>query len=473
MAQLCYHLTLGILFITFGTTIMDKGKSVSSQSLSLKTKIAYGVSDLGITLPLSSIAFFLLYFYTDVIRFAPMLAGTALLVAKAWDAVSDPLMGQLSDGTRSRWGRRRPYLLFGALPYAVLFTLIWIPQATSSTAINYLVVIGLFILFFTASTIVTVPYNALLPELALLPHERTKLTAFRQPFSVIGWVAGSALVLPLVAALGGGRRGYILMAGIFGAVALIAFLITTTSITERADFSKKDSVPIGQSFLLTFKNRPFWWFIAAYSLVSLGYTILSGVLIFYAKYWLLNEGLFTVMMGIVMGFLLLSIPLWVWISGKIGKKEGFIAGIVVLIISAGAIFFLPRTGGISLFLLMGLAGVGTGAYFLFPYSILPEIIDYDELTSGTRREGAYFGIAFLIFKVSIALAPFVTGTILARVGYVPDIPQTQQTLLGIRLLVGLIPSVLFVLGLIALWIFPLNRRHCEDIVARLSATRGQ
>ncbi len=451
---------------------MNERNITSSTPLSLRTKIAYGVSDLGITLPLSSIAFFLLYFYTDVIHFSPLLAGTALLVAKAWDAVSDPLMGQISDATRSHRGRRRPYLLFGALPYAVLFVLIWTPQVSSSATVNYLIVTGLFILFFTASTIVTVPYNALLPELALLPHERTKLTAYRQPFSVIGWVAGSALVLPLVAALGGGRQGYILMASIFGVVALIVFLITATSVRERIDFSRKGSVPIGRSFILTFKNRPFWWFIAAYSLVSLGYTILSGVLIYYAKYWLHNAGLFTVMMGIVMGFLLLSIPLWVWVSGKIGKKEGFLIGIVVLIVSAGAIFFLPPTGGAFLFILMGLAGIGTGAYFLFPYSILPEIIDYDELTSGTRREGAYFGIAFLIFKISIALAPFITGTILTAVGYIPDAPQTQHTLLGIRLLVGVIPSALFALGLIFLWAFPLNRRYCEDIVTKLSVTRN-
>jgi GPH family glycoside/pentoside/hexuronide:cation symporter len=378
--------------------------TISPEHLSFWRKITYGVSDLGITLPLSSIAFFLLYFFTDVAHFSPMLAGTALLIAKAWDAVSDPLMGQISDTTRSRWGRRRPYILFGAVPYAVLFILIWVPRATSNIVIDYVFVTALFILFFTASTIVTVPYNALLPELALSPHERTKLTAYRQPFSVIGWVAGSALVLPLVAALGGGRQGYVLMAGIFGALALMVFLITALSVRERADFSRRESISITRSFLLTFKNAPFWWFIAAYSLVSLGYTILSGVLIFYAKYWLSNEGLFTVMMGIVMGFLLLSIPLWVWVSGKIGKKEAFLIGIIVLIVSAASIFFLPRESRVGLFILMGVAGIGTGAYFLFPYAILPEIIDFDELTSGTRREGAYFGIAFLIFKVSIALA---------------------------------------------------------------------
>ncbi len=446
--------------------------SFSDEKLPLATKIAYGVSDLGITLPLSTVAFFLLYFYTDIAHFSPTLVGTALLVAKVWDAVADPLMGQISDMTKSPWGRRRPYLFFGALPYAVLFVLIWTPLVTRSEIINSVLLTAVFIAFFSASTVVTVPYNALLPELALAPHERTKLTAYRQPFSVIGWVAGSALVIPLVAMLGGDKRGFFLTAVVFSMVALLVFLITAFSIREREDFSRREALPIVKSFALTLKNGAFWWFIAAYSLVSLGYTILSGVLIYYAKYWLGDKNLFTPMMGIVMGVLLLSVPLWVWLSGKIGKKESFMIGIVVLIAAALAIFFLPRDDRTLLYVFMAVAGVGTGAYFLFPYAMLPEIIDLDELTSGTRREGAYFGIAFLIFKVSIALAPFITGAILANVGYVPDMPQNERALAGIRWLVGGVPSALFVLGLIFLAFFPLSKAKYGEIERDLAGVRG-
>ena len=448
----------------------DSNGPLSDNRLPFKTKIAYGVSDLGITLPLSTIAFFLLYFYTDVIGLSPTLAGTALLIAKAWDAVSDPLMGQVSDMTGSRWGRRRPYLLFGALPYAILFVLIWTPLVTGNDVADFILITAAFILFFTASTVVTVPYNALLPELALSPHERTKLTAYRQPFAVAGWVAGSALVIPLVAALSGGKQGFLFMALIFGAVALFVFLITGLSIRERDDFRDRKALPIIRSFLLTLRNGPFWWFIAAYSLVSVGYTTLSGVLIFWAKYWLGNENLFIPMMGIVMGVLLLSIPFWVWISGKIGKKESFLIGIGVLIGAAVTIFFFPWDKRISLFILMAVAGIGTGAYFLFPYAMLPEIIDLDELATGTRREGAYFGIAFLIFKVSIALAPFITGTILKKTGYVANIPQTEGALAGIRWLVGGVPAAFFSLGLVFLFFFPLTKgkyREIEDALTKL------
>ncbi len=418
------------------------------------------------------ITFFLFYFYTDVVNFSPVLAGTAMLIAKGWDAITDPLMGQITDKTKSPLGRRRPYLKFVALPYAFFFILLWTPISDHGDRVTFCYLLLSFILFFTASTAVTVPYNALLPELSLDPHERTKLTAFRQPFSVIGWVSGSALVLPLVAIFTGGREGFFITALIFGMISFIVFIVTFFGVRERPDFMEKKSLPILKSFLETLKNRPFWIFIAVYTLVSLGYTILSTVLIYYAKYWLGDEALFTVMMGIVMGLLLLSIPLWVFISGKIGKKEAFLIGIVVLIVAAVLLLIHPRGTSFFLYIIMGVAGIGTGAYFLFPYAIMPEIVDTDELVTGTRREGAFFGIYFLIFKIAIATAPFITGLVLKRVGYVANVEQTETALFGIRMLVGGIPLAFFILGFLALLLFPLTKKRYEEISSALSKIRG-
>lgn len=437
----------------------------------IKAKLAYGIGDLGISLPLSVITFFLLYFYTDVVNFSPILAGTAMFIAKGWDAISDPLMGQITDKTKSPLGRRRPYLRFVALPYAFFFIILWTPIVGQGEKATFFYLLTSFILFFTASTAVSVPYNALLPELSLSPHERTKLTAYRQPFSVIGWVAGSALVLPLVDIFTGAREGFFFTTLIFGMIAFIVFIVTFFGVKERPDFMKKESLPITRSFLETLKNGPFWIFIAVYTLISLGYTILSTVLIYYSKYWLGDEALFTVMMGIVMGFLLLSIPLWVFISGKIGKKEAFLIGIVVLIIAAVLLFVYPQGIGTGLYIIMGVAGIGTGAYFLFPYAIMPEIIDTDELVTGTRREGAFFGIYFLIFKIAIATAPFITGLVLKRVGYVANVEQTETALFGIRVLVGGIPLAFFVLGFFALLTFPLTKKRYEEISLSLSKIR--
>ena len=436
--------------------------------LPIKSKIAYAVSDLGITLPLSAISFFLLYYYTDMLKMAPYLVGMAMTIAKAWDAVSDPLMGQISDATRSRWGRRRPYILFAAVPYALFFIMLWTPAASNTEMQNFIYLLAVFILFFTASTVIAIPYNALLPELTLDHHDRTRLAGYRQPFSIIGWIAGSAAMLPLVNALSGGQRGFFFTSIIFGCIACIVFTITFFGIKEREEFSNKESLPLIKSFSFTFKNRAFWIFIAVYSLTSLGYTILSTVLIYYAKYCLGSADIFPAMMGTVMGCLLLSIPFWVFLSGKIGKKESFIIGILVLVTASILLTVYSGGAGASFYAIMVVAGIGTGAYFMFPFAIMPEIIDLDELETGTRREGTYYGIFFFIFKLSIALAPLIVGVVLNLFGYQPDTALSARTLFGIRTLVGIIPLGLFLAGLLCLVTFPINRRANIEIAQKLS-----
>ncbi len=461
--------------------IVKRGASGTGKILPVKTKLFYGVSDLGTALPLSAITFFLLYFYTDVAAVMPATglgltsatAGLALFLAKIWDAISDPLMGQISDRTRSRWGRRRPYLLFGALPYTLFFILLFTPPIVAGKWPTFAYLLIMFILFFTSSTVVAVPYNALLPELSLDSHERTKLMAFRQPFSVAGWVIGSAVLPLLVVLFSGGMLGYSNTAILFGAICCVALLTTFYGVKEREGFKTARPLPLVESFRQTFSNGPFWIFIAVYTLTSLGYTILSTVLIYYSKYWLGKEELFTPIMAIVMGCLLLSIPMWVYISGRIGKKETFVIGIIVLISAVLFIFSHPRETGPLFYAIMVVAGIGTGAYFLFPYAIMPEIIDLDELKTGTRREGAYFGIYFLIFKIAIALAPFIVGVTMDRTGFVPNVPQSDTALFGIRMLVGPVPAIFFSLGLIALFFFPLNKKKYGEIEEMLKEIRSK
>jgi Na+/melibiose symporter-like transporter len=328
------------------------------------------------------------------------------------------------------------------------------------------------ILFFTASTAVTVPYNALLPELSLDPHERTTLSAWRQPFSIFGLTTGIVLLLPLVAYFGGGRDGFLKTALVFGLVAIIVFFITFSGVRERPDFMKKESLPMAESFSETVKNRPFWIFIAVCFLVSVGYAVFSAVLIYYVNYWLGSEKQLINIMGIVMGFSLLSIPVWVYISGRIGKKDAFLVGIAVLMIGAVLLLIHPRDVSYFLYAIMGIVGIGAGAYYLFPYAIMPEIVDFDEIVTKTRREGVFFGIYLFIFKIAIGTASLVTSFVLDGFGYIPNVEQTETALFGIRMLVGGIPLVFFILGFLALLKFPLTKKRYEEISQTLSGIRG-
>jgi sugar (glycoside-pentoside-hexuronide) transporter len=443
-------------------------------SVPLKTKLSYGVADLGICLPLSTVTFFLLYFYTDVIGLSPALAGLAMFLPKIWDAVSDPMMGQISDHTRSRWGRRRPYLLFGSFPYVVAFILLWTPFSSLGSTGTFVYLIITYILFFTGSTVVGVPFNALLPEISLDPHERTKLQAFRQPFAVIGWIAGSALVLPLVGMLseGGGQPGFVRVAAIFGFFTLIAFTITFLGVRERPDFIQSKTLSVLSSLRKTFKNRLFLIFALVYVLSSVGYTLLSTSIIYYAKYWLGSEPFFTVMMGLVLGFVLVSIPIWVFVSGKIGKKETFIIGLMVFIVAMALLPLHPPRVTPFIYVIMVIAGFGSGAYFIFPFAIMPEIIDVDELSTGTRREGMYFGIYFLMLKIAVALAPAIVGLSLGFFGFEANQEQTETALNGIRMVSGFAPLGFLALALITLFFFPLGKAKADEVNRKLTEMRN-
>ena len=441
-------------------------------SVPLKTKLSYGIADLGICLPLSTVTFFLLYFYTDIIGLSPALAGLAMFLPKIWDAVSDPLMGQISDHTRSPWGRRRPYLLFGSFPYVIAFVLLFTPLSSLGTTGLFVYLIVTYILFFTGSTVVGVPFNALLPEISLDPHERTKLQAYRQPFAVIGWIAGSALVLPLVNMLSGGQTGFVRMAAIFGFFTVLAFTTTFLGVRERPDFIHSKTLSVFSSLRETFKNKLFLVFTAVYVFSSMGYTLLSTSIIYYAKYWLGSEPFFTVMMGMVLGFVLVSIPIWVLISGKIGKKETFIIGLLVFIVAMALLPLHPPRITPFVYIIMIIAGFGSGAYFIFPYAIMPEIIDVDELSTGTRREGMYFGIYFLMLKIAIALAPAIVGFSLDYFGFEANIEQTERTLNGIRMVSGLAPLGFLTVALVILFFFPLGKARSNEVSRALTEMRN-
>jgi len=438
----------------------------------LKTKLAYGVADLGICLPLSTVTFFLLYFYTDIIGLSPALAGLAMFLPKIWDAVSDPMMGQISDHTRNRWGRRRPYLLFGSFPYVIAFILLFTPITSVGSTGIFIYLIITYILFFTGSTVVGVPFNALLPEISLDPHERTKLQAYRQPFAVIGWIAGSALVLPLVGMLSGGQAGFIRVAMIFGFFTILAFTGTFLGVRERPDFIESKTLSVISSLRETFKNRLFLIFTAVYVLSSMGYTLLSTSVIYYAKYWLGSEPFFTTMMGLVLGFVLVSIPIWVFLSGKIGKKETFIIGLLVFIVAMGLLPFHPPRITPFIYVIMVIAGFGSGAYFIFPYAIMPEIIDVDELSTGTRREGMYYGIYFLMLKVAVAAAPAIVGVSLNFFGFEANLEQTESALNGIRIISGFMPLGFLALALVVLFFFPLGKTKSDEVSRTVTEMRN-
>lgn len=447
-----------------------------NEKISAKIKVLYGAADLGIAMLTASVQFFLLYFLTDVVLVDPALAGTALLVGKlTWDAVNDPLFGWLSDRTRSRWGRRRPYLLFGAVPLGLTTWLLYSMPSGLVGAKAFLVVLFSYLLFDTMHTLVSTAYSALSPELTYDYDERTALTTVRMAFSVVGYILGAAATTPIAAAakglLGGGdRAGYSAMGAVFGLIAITVVLITAFGVKEpKRPESRPSSLPPLRSVLLTFKNRPFMQLMAAQFLSSFSFTLLTSLLPFFVIYQMDMETQIPFLMLTMLATIGLFLFPWKAVSQRINKGPSYALGLLIAALAVSASFLLPYGPSPALYAIAFLAGLGFSGQWVFPWSMLPDVIETDQAMTGERREGIYYGVWAFLTKFTNALGIAVSGWSLKLFGYVPNVAQTEQARLGIRLFFGIVPSLVLMLSLPLLVWYPITKASHARLRAQLEA----
>jgi glycoside/pentoside/hexuronide:cation symporter, GPH family len=437
-----------------------------------RVKWMYGVGDLGCAMLTAITQFFLLIYYTDVALMDPALVGTALMVGKlTWDAVNDPLFGYLSDRTRSRWGRRRPYLLFGAVPLAlVTWILFSIPKGLTGVP-AFLVVLFSFLLFDTVHTIVNVNYSALTPAMSQDYDERTSITTVREVFTVVGYILGAATT-PIVAGifLGMGwtqNAAYSGMGLFFGVIAMASVLVTAFGVREKVTEVVVSTMPAAKAFLSTFKNKPFMWLMSCFLLCNFSFTLLSTLLPYYLTYQL-NM---TAQIPIVMIAMLGSIGLFLYpmklLADRIGKGPAYAVGLGLACLSVIFSFFLPRGPSPFIYVIAFVAGMGFSAQWVCPWSMLPDVIEYDELKTGQRQEGVYYGMWNFITKFTNAFGIAVAGWALSLFGYVPNVAQTEHALLGIRLFFSPVSVVVIVIALPLLVWYPITRASHLKILTQL------
>lgn len=441
--------------------------------LATRVKLAFGATDLGFSTSYTIITFFFLYYLTDVAGLKPGYAGLALLVGKFWDAVIDPAIGHFSDRLRTRWGRRRPFFLFGAIPYGLTFLLLWnLPQMTDQVGLA--VVAGLaFVLHITASSFMSVPYTALAPELTTDYDERTSLTAYRMAFSIIAGLAAAVLPGYIVGAFSQPRAGYGIMGIAFGAFLAVCPLFVFFGTREPA----REKPDVGGSSFLNdvaqcFKNGPFIAALGMYLANWVGMDVITTTFVYFLKYWLHMEASTSIILGLIFVTAALCLPLWVKISEAIGKKPAYAIGMGFLSAVLLALMFVGPRNSYLAYVLSVLAGVGISAAHVLSNAILPDVVDYDELKTGQRREGVYFGMVTFVQQLASAGALALVGLILEVSGYVANVEQTARALWSIRLLIGLGPGLLFALGILSLAFYPLNKKRFNQIRQELESRRS-
>ena len=433
------------------------------------TKFFYGVGDLGNALVNSAIQFFLMKFYTDAALILPSLAGNALLIGKIWDAVNDPLFGWITDKTNSRFGKRRVFMIFGAVPLGISIALLWFVPPMDR--IWTFVWIALTFMFFdTVWTLTNVPYYALTSELSDDYDERSSLTTYRMVMAVPAYLVGAALTPAIVGLFALQRTGYAFIGITYGALCAVALLISAAGIRERKGLvvAKPEASPL-KSFTTALKNKPFVWLCGAYFVINLSFAFIKILMAYYIEYQLLMKAETSLVMGLMLICVTISLPFWQWISRKIDKGPAY--GLGMLFGGAGVIFtfFLPHQSTGWIYVIAILAGFGFSAQWIFPWAMVADVADYDRLETGQQRSGVYYGIWGLATKISEALALAAVGWILTGFGYVPNVAQTPHALLGIRLFFGLIPAGIIFISLPLLFKYPITRKSHAVVKAKLEA----
>ncbi len=441
--------------------------------LPLAWKWIYAVGSLGLTILISAIGFFLLIFYTDVALVPPALASTALVVAKIWDTVNDPLFGWLSDRTRSRFGRRRVYLIFGALPLALSTYLLWSVPRGLSPGWAFAWIALTYIVFDTFFTVVQVPMNALAAEITPDYDERTSLLAYAGVGAVVGYLAGSILMRVIVSRFSDPGQGYAVAGAIFGVLVGLSVALVAWKIREPAGMhGKQSTLPILAAIRATFHNRPFVRLLTAFSLARVSFTLLSAVLAYYVTYQLGAEEKLTLIILVLMLVIGLFIPVWRLLARRWSKGFAYGIGLTVAAVALLFTYLLPQGSVTGMFVIVAVAGFGLSAHWVLPWAMLPDVVEYDEERTGQRREGMYYGVYGLLDKIARTIGIFAVGWVLDFFGYIPNVAQSARSLQGIRLLFGPISSILLLLAVPLLLTYPITRASHREIQARLAAQRA-
>jgi len=436
------------------------------------TKIRYGFGELGTNLKNEVVNRYLMFFYADTLHVSPTAVGLMMLLGKGWDAFTDPAMGYLSDTTRSRWGRRRPYVLAGAVPMGFCFYLLFSPPAWLSHTGLLWYLLGMCLALYTCFTIFTIPYLAWGAELARGYHERTAIVQVRSLLGLLGGVAGASVPLMLVSGAANPREGYAYMGLLLGLVVAAAALIP--GLTVRDD--SRDRLPNAsfghflQGLRHTFANRDFRIIFVTFCLMTVSAAMGTAIQIVVVKYRLNLEAQFP-LIALTFGVAFaLSFPFWLGLSQRIGKTRAMRFGLLTGAVAPfGWVLVQPGQLG-AMLVFMIVAGAATGCLTLFGSQAM-DIVDVDELQTGEQRAGAYFGIWAFGLKFAVAVGQFLAGVLLDTVGYVPEQAQDPATLWWLVVLVGPLQSIVTLFGLFVFRRINFEEADVASVQAALAARR--
>lgn len=429
----------------------------TDNAMSWRQIISYGVGDFAFCLSFQLCSLYLLYYYTDIVGLPAATAGMIIMVALVWEGVSDPLVGVIANRTRTRWGRYRPYILFGAIPLSLSVVAMFFPVDLTGNAL-VLYCLATHILYRTLFTFVQVPFVSLSAQITRDSEVRGRIAGVRMMFAILCGLFIAALTLPLSGLFGGGRDGMFVVAILFSTLATAILFYCFFTTREPDEAAMQETVPLRAMVRSLIGNRPFLMLLAATIVGATGYTMAGKALVYYMKYWVGSEGAVTTGLVVLLGSAAIALIPWMMVSRRTTKRFVWLVGAGVNVVAYALLLFLAPREGPLLWLLITLTGIGNSAFVLTFWSMLPDTVEFGEWRSRVRSEGAVVGMISFAQKVAFGLGTGLIGILLDTVGYVPNVSQSDEALRGIMMLYAVGPLLLFAASAIAIWAYPIDHR---------------
>lgn len=450
-----------------------------------RQRFLYAVGSLGVALSYQAFSTYIQFLYIDTLGVRAAWIGLVWAIYGIWNSINDPLSGYLSDRTRTRWGRRLPWMYGSLIPLIITFYLLWFPfDGSSWSEFNLLFYFLVIVLAFDLCwTVFVMNWTSLFPEMVSSESDRAGLSAQRESFSILGLLIGVALP-PLIAGADWSNRTQ--MAWLLTVVTLISLLLTLLGSKERREFAAEPSPPFRESLRMTMRNRDFVFFLAANLMIQYVFLGLSAAIPFYAKYVLQIQGP-TTLGGLTLdaemqnslllaAAFLAALPamvLWWALARRYGSWRALRAA-ALLGASIALYFFFPTTfvGG-----LLGTTafGIVLAGLLMLTNPLIADITDEDEVLNGARREGMFFGMNGLVIRFAFVIQGILTAVVFTLTGYVSPSPgvlnpvQPDSALFGMRLLTGGATAIALVIAFFLLGSYSLHGQRAEQVRAEAAA----
>lgn len=444
----------------------------TTQKLSFKEKVGYSLGDAASHFVWDMVGFWLLFFYTDVYGISAAAAGTIMLVARFWDMAIDPIIGVVSDRTNTRWGKFRPYILFGAIPYAILAILTF--TTPNFGEVGKIIYAGAtYVLLMTAYAFINLPYSALGAVMTDDTYERAGLNTYRFIAGFSGQFIVTGLALTLAKFFGNGNKalGFQYTVFLFAALSLVFFFITFKTTKERVQPPKAQKNSLKEDFANLFKNQA-WVILALVGIISfIMFAMQNAAIAYYFKYYLGKEDnvqLFNVVGTVA---LIVALPLSKPLAKRFGNKNVFIGSSLI----SGLFFiliYLARVQDITtIYVFNIIAKMAYAPAVPLLWTMIADSADYGEWKTGRRSTGLYFSAAVFAQKAGWGIGAAIAGWILTFSQFVPNVAQTDTAITGIKLLVSVIPGILYMSCAIFMIFYKIDKKTTDQMKIDLDKRR--